>query len=314
MAPPPAPRKRRRDRLFLPGDALETLALASGLLLAVAVPERLWPALTQRFVPVGGELLRRRVARLERICGARFGPERRRRIVRAGAANYARRHLQRLRDLSPLGWHPPIEVHGLERIEAARAAGHGAILWVSHFVFSDVVSKKALHGRGVAVHHLSRPRHGLKGTRYVMQALNPLWLRPERRNLASVIAFRPEAPAAAGLEMLRRLRANEVVSITVGHAAKTLIAVPFLDARIRLASGPAELSLATGAPLLPVFTLERAPGRLEVAIEPALEAPADGRREDRIAALIADYARRLEPHALAYPEQFLFHLLLLDEG
>ena len=215
--------------------------------------------------------------------------------------------LQILREYLPGGWRPVIRLTGREHIEAALARGHGAVLWISEFVFCSLVAKIALHQAGFSVSHLSRPDHGPSPTRFGMRFLNPIVRHIENRYLGGRVMIGPEGARRAMKELGQRLRFNGIVSISamVDAQARTQarksIQVPFLHGSISLSTGPANFALKAGAPLLPVFVIRTAAGEFEVDIGRPfdVERQPDG-KSPHVAAL-QRYAETLEAYVLRFP-------------
>ena len=178
--------------------------------------------------------------------------------------------------------------------------GRGAILWIGHFVHGDLVAKMAFDRAGLAVNHLSHPRHGFSSSRFGMNCLNRVKTAAEDRHLASRVLLDDSRPTAAMKTLRRCLKHNGVVSISVRGADRNSQSVRCLDGEISIARGAARLARATGAALLPVFPVRNGDGGFTVHVE----APLDLENAE------AGYAGRLEHHILAYPGQWLgwFHL------
>ena len=118
-----------------------------------------------------------------------------------------------------------MEVDGLEHLQAALATGRGAVLWVMPLVFAPLVTKRSLAEAGIAVHHTSRLSHGFSPTWLGQTLLNPIRTRIERRYLAERIVLPLEGmSAAASRHVLGLLRANRVVSLTLGVMARRSLA------------------------------------------------------------------------------------------
>jgi lauroyl/myristoyl acyltransferase len=199
-------------------------------------------------------------------------------------------------------WRPVLRWHGLEHVRAALAQGSGAILWVSDFVYSSLVTKIAFHDSGFGVHHLSRPNHGFSMTPFGIRYLNPIWTRVEDRFLAERVTIRND-DASGALKTLRAcLDRNEVVSITVSDTAKRTVTTQFFGGAIRIATGPAHLARSSGAKLLPVFTLCDDDGTYDIWVEPPLDV--DDTTENDYAVAVRRYVALLEPHILRHADQW----------
>ena len=199
-------------------------------------------------------------------------------------------------------WQPKIQMHGLEHLEAALEKKSGALLWVSDFVYSSLITKMAFCQWGYAVSHLTRPEHGFSVTPYGVRFLNPLWTRIEDGFIAERVTIDKESPDTA-LKLLRsRLAANGVVSITVGNWARRTIDLPFFKGVISLATGPVHLSQTCLAPLLPVFTVRCANGEYHVSIGSAIDGQTTS--QPNYARTVRSYVETLKKYVLRYPDQW----------
>jgi lauroyl/myristoyl acyltransferase len=205
--------------------------------------------------------------------------------------------------LQLLGLHAPgskpphISLQGYEFLERAYAAGKGAILWVAPTPFGPTLTKAALHSRGVALWHLSRPVHGFSPSRFAQAVLNPIRARAENRFLVRRIVIENGQVKRALEEIDGALAGNRAVSITMGVEAKIVQRIAFLRGTMTIALRPIELSRQCGAALLPVVTLRVENGEYTATIGAPLPVATD---KDAIYAL----GQFLEPYAKAYPEQF----------
>ena len=193
------------------------------------------------------------------------------------------------------GWRPGARLEGAAQIEAALARGQGGILWVAPFAFSDLVTKFALHEAGYAVAHLSRDTHGFSTTRFGRHVLNPIQTRVERRYLAERLVMSDERSVGPLRELTACLRQNRLVSITLAATGRRTRQVPFLDGCIRI---------ATGAPILPAFTLREPDGRFATRIEDAIHADPGLVREAAMDRMLTTYVALLEGYVLRSPDQF----------
>lgn len=202
------------------------------------------------------------------------------------------------------GWRPRIRREGEEHLRAALAAGHGAILWPSAFVYNHLVFKIALHQAGYRATQLSRPSHGFARSPIAVRFFNPVWMRVENRFLRERILIRDDRTGPAMRTLRTRLADNGVVVITVSNEAVRTVAVPLLGHWICLPTGPVNLAQSSGAPLLPAFVVRNAEGVYEVTIEAALPVPPPGAERDDFSGVVAALARRIEHYVRLYPEQW----------
>jgi len=184
------------------------------------------------------------------------------------------------------------EVHGHDCYRAARAEKRGAIILTAH-MGSFEVGMAALLEYEKRLHVLFR-RDELRLFEQIRSSL--------RKRLGVI-----EAPVDDGLAVWIRLRdalaADEVVLIQGDRVmpGQKGRAMPILGGNLPLPTGPVRLALVTGAPIVPVFSIRRPHGQIELFIEPPIRVP-DGRAVDsafeQVAAVLAKYLRR-------YPQQWL---------
>lgn len=290
-------------------DVVVLVKLPVSTVIAWWLPERWWGIVTDRVADLMVALRRPGHAREQRGIERLFeghpvalSPER---IVAGHNANVRRDQLHFMRSYTARGWRPRIDVVGREHLEAALARGRGAILWVAPFVFSALLTKRALHEAGFAVSHLSRIAHGYSRSRFGIRVLNPVRTRIENRYLAERVVIGSDGAVSEPLKRLTDvLTANGIVSINVGAAGSNPYSCSCLNGRFEIARGVPNLMLRTGAVVLPVFTLRTAERHFVTTIEPPLEAPPEA-DPDRISErMIERLAARLEPYLLRSPDQF----------
>jgi lauroyl/myristoyl acyltransferase len=211
--------------------------------------------------------------------------------------------MQSFREYRPGGWNPEIRVAGAEHIETALARGCGVVLWINTFVYSDLATKKGLHEAGYKISHLSRPHHGGSRTRFGIRVLNPIWTRVENRYLAERVTIHSNDSSSALATLRARLRENRIVSITVGDQAKRTADVNILGTTMRVATGPLHLVRSMNAALIPVFTVMREGGTLEVNVERPLMTGDDDQAES-YESIAQRHARMLEHYLLQTPDQW----------
>ena len=222
------------------------------------------------------------------------------------AAGRSEHHLQILRAISPGGWNAGIELVGRDHVDAALAAGHGAVLWVAHFCFNSLATKKAVAAAGYRVSHISRPEHGFSKSRVGIATVNRLRVRAELAHLEGRIVIDRDKPMAATLAAQRLLKRNGIVSITAGAwEGQRLAKVDLLGGTLQLAVGAPGLARLSGAALLPVFAL-RDPGdaTLRVIVEPPIPVANVGDADAALQEAAQRFAERMERYVLGHPAQW----------
>jgi lauroyl/myristoyl acyltransferase len=173
-----------------------------------------------------------------------------------------------------------VEIRGREHLEAALAAGSGAILCSAHFG-SHASGLSVLQASGFPVTHIGRWDHNYaydykasynlrvgvsSAERWFWEAVyaRPVLRYRQRPNIEPW----PGRPQVA-MQAAAALRANEVVSITIdappldSEQARALD-VPLLGRRARLLPGVVTLAQLTGAPVLMAFLYRGADYRHQV--------------------------------------------------
>jgi lauroyl/myristoyl acyltransferase len=298
--------QRAAERPYFTGeDAWLLLELAGLAIVATFVPERHWAALSLRLVKLKARLGLFSPAAIQRglrlVPGASTDPDDAFRI----AATRIEHHLQILRE-ALWGWSAPVRLVGGERIAEALAKGQGAVLWVAHFSFNALATKKALHSAGFEVSHLSRPEHGFSKSRFGIAFLNPIRVKAELKYLQSRIIIDRSRPGRSVQQARRRLEANRLISITAGAwEGLRVVTLSIHGCSLDLSTGAPALSHLTGATLFPVFTV-RAPDKLEISvvIGEAIPIKPDPARTDAVLAASQEFADRLVRYVDTYPFQW----------
>jgi lauroyl/myristoyl acyltransferase len=310
-AMPSAPETRKRAlpwwRLaFRERDLLMLAYLPAMAMLSRVTPERAWMRACMLMERPSGRVVGRQSENARRIAAVLSGrvpadaPARL--AVELGAHHHYTR-LQLFRCRRSPGWRPPMTLIGREHVEAALAARTGAVLWLAPFVYANIGTKMALHQGGFAVAHLRGWRHGLSASNFGVRFLNPIWTGVEDRFLAATIPLTADLLSAMR-ELMHRLSANQLVSITMGSNGRRTYSVPFFDGRLTLANGAPRLAQHTGAALLPVFTVRGADGVLVTTIEAPARIPAAVTAEEAVRQHIVHGARLLESYVSRWPGQF----------
>jgi len=279
-------------------------------LAALTVPERRWKGLCYRLEALKARLRFHDPSAVARVAASVLGPSRPTFDARAfaleSAAGRSEHHLQILRARSPGGWRPVPELEGAAHLDHALAQGRGAVLWVAHFCFNALATKKALGDAGYRVWHLSRPEHGFSKSTVGIALFNGIRVAAEIEHLAGRIIIDRDKPMAATLAAQRRLKKNEIVSITAGAwEGSRLAQVDLLGGRLELAVGAPGLARLAGAALLPVFTVRGPPdGAIRVVIEKPLSIPAEGGMDEAVQEAARQFGALLEDYVRRYPAEW----------
>jgi KDO2-lipid IV(A) lauroyltransferase len=196
-----------------------------------------------------------------------------------------------------------VEIRGWEHLEAALAAGKGAILCSAHFG-SHASGLSVLHASGFPVTHIGRWDHNynydyrVNYNRRVGVSSAERWfwelvfarpvLRYRQRPNIEPWPGRPQVAVLAAAA----LRANEVVSISIDappldSEQARAVDVPFLGRRARLLPGVVTLARLTGAPVLMGFLYRGADYRHQVW-EISAPVPLEGETETAFGRCVAE--------------------------
>jgi KDO2-lipid IV(A) lauroyltransferase len=228
-----------------------------------------------------------------RARGVALGPAEARQAVAAAVASYARYWMESLRlpamDPDEIDCH--FSIDGLEHIEKARAAGTGAVLALPHVGGWEVGGAWFVRqGFPMAV---------------VVEPVEPPELFEWFARLRASFGFTViPLGRSAGTQVLRALRANQVVALLsdrdIGGGG---VDVEFFGERTTLPAGPATLALRVGAPVLPTAVYFAGPGHHAI-VRPAVGAERSGRLRDDVVRLTQAMAEELECLIRAAPEQW----------
>ncbi|MGK2949127.1 MAG: phosphatidylinositol mannoside acyltransferase [Acidimicrobiales bacterium] len=185
---------------------------------------------------------------------------------------------------------------GYEHLDAALAAGNGAIMAMPH-----------LGGWEWSGFWLTQVK-GFPVTAVVERIEPPAlfdWFAGLRQSFGfEVVALGPQA----GVATARALRANHTLALLCDRdLAGTGPEVEFFGERTTLPGGPATLALRTGAPLLPTAIYFDGPDSRRGVVLPAIDTTRQGRLRDDVQRVTQDLAQALEILIRRAPEQW--HLL-----
>jgi Kdo2-lipid IVA lauroyltransferase/acyltransferase len=188
-----------------------------------------------------------------------------------------------------------VECQGLENLEAARASGHGVILFTGHLGAWEL-SSFALSAFGYPLSFLVRRIDNP----LVEQMIERTRTRFGNRSIDKRAAMRP---------MLRTLRAGETLGTLVDLNTQPHegIFVDFFGIPASTTSGLATLALHTGAAVLPVFVpWDEKQQRFTLRIDPPLAITPTGNQSEDIRQLTSLFTSVVESYVRKYPEQWLW--------
>lgn len=268
--------------------------------IAAAAPPKYWPAISIALARLHLRLRGSRSAHIADACAQHLKKDGRAVELAVIAEEYTE-NIEAIRESLPGRWQCALTLHGSESIDRAQRSGRGAVLWVSAFIHSDLVTKKALSRAGYALNHLSAIGHPYSPSWVGVNILNPVRVRAENRYLAKrvIVAYGEAQPA---LEILKQsLHAGGIVTVTAIGAGRKKVAVPLLGGTIRLATGALRLARDTRAALIPVFTVRDPGGGYAIHCGPDLTADADQSGGDPMQHMTTRYVSLLEPFIRAHP-------------
>jgi len=180
-------------------------------------------------------------------------------------------------------------IDGHERYVATRAAGRGAIVLTAH-MGSFEVGAAALLEHEPKIHVVFKRDTGR--FERIRQAL---------RGQLGVIEQPVDEGWGVWVKLRDALRDDEVVAIQgdrvmPGQKGRRM---PFLGGHLALPTGPVKLAMASGAPIIPVFSVRTAEGKIRLFIEEPIRA------DDGLDAAMGRVAAVIERYVAAYPEQWL---------
>lgn len=286
-------RPRRRGRLpsrtylLYRGLGIGLLALPDPL---AVLAGRAVGAASYRLRRARREVVRRNLGRVLR--GASEAEIDRR--VRAAFRSYADYWVDgaRLALLTPDRVARTFSVEGIERLDAALAEGHGALLALPHLGMWEI------GGYFLA-------RRGTPMTT-VAERVEPEdlfeWFVGERTRIG--LRVLPAGSGATG-ELVRVLREGGLVGLVADRdLAGGGVEVELFGERTTLPAGPALLALRAGAPLFPAAVYQVPGRRYHGVVRPALEVRRTGRLREDVSILTQALAREFEELIRRAPEQW----------
>jgi phosphatidylinositol dimannoside acyltransferase len=261
-------------------DAATYRLYAFGWGVVKRLPERIAYKLFERIADRAwakrGKGVRQLERNLARVLGPQASPERIREVSKQSMRNYLRYWCDTFRletwDRERIDATFPVE--GKENIEKGMASGRGVVVALPHMGNWD-------HAGAWAAGQYN-------GFTTVAERLKP------ERLFERFVAYRESIgmevlPLTGGQStfrgLMRRLKAGGMVCLVAERDLTDRgVPVQFFGETTKLPAGPAALALATGAVLLPV-TLHYEPTYQQAVVHPQIVPPAEGSRDEKIAAM-----------------------------
>jgi len=209
-------------------------------------------------------------------------------------------------------------IHGLAHLHGALKMGKGVILWESNGFGRRLLAKRILSENGFLIHQI----HGANdlggfltengsATWVRRRLIRRFFYRREERFVVEIINL----PSANSLEftrvLLNLLNRNAVLCVSGdGRTGQKLIPIEFLGEATLFAPGMISLAKLSGAPILPMFCLQKRTGAISLTIESPISIAKDADRERGLKDSLKEYAGLLEGYIRRYPQLYRnWHLL-----
>lgn len=193
----------------------------------------------------------------------------------------------------PRMFHP---MRGIERVDEALKLGKGVILATAHLGCWELGGVTlSLQGKQVTAVGVPDPTNA---------AINQWRDEMRRAHGLDVITIAPGQMSP--LDMMRALDRNRVVCMLTDRnfVESDPIELEFFGRRAKFPRGPAILSIATDAPLLPAFVTLGKGGKYKAEVEPAIAVPPKGTKQERGAIMMQALVKVLEAKIRENAEQW----------
>ena len=189
-----------------------------------------------------------------------------------------------------------IDLNGVENLERALAQGKGVIAVSAHLGNFTVLSIKMIR-EGYPFNMLIRDPDS--------KEIVKLFRKLQKQQGGHYIPINKWREALR--EILGCLRKNEVVCFLNDERKKgSDVEVDFFGRPALTATGPAVISLKTGAPIIPIFIVRTGEDSHTILIEPQLEVNHRGDISDTVTRVIAACTKIIEKYVRMYPEQWFW--------
>ncbi|MBI4971785.1 MAG: lysophospholipid acyltransferase family protein [Candidatus Omnitrophica bacterium] len=181
-----------------------------------------------------------------------------------------------------------------QKVDQLLAAGKGLIMVSGHFGnWEYLASTFTVHGYPGCV----------IGRRIYYEPYNQLIVNT-RLSKGVETYYREDSPKA----VLRALKGNQILGIVADQDVDSIdgIFVPFFDHPAYTPVGPAVLSLATGAPIVPGFMIRQPDDSYQMILDEPIFPNPDAPRSDEIERITRLWNAAIEKYIRLYPEQWVW--------
>jgi KDO2-lipid IV(A) lauroyltransferase len=199
-----------------------------------------------------------------------------------------------LGEIRPYAEDGRIEVAGVERLDAVKSSGRGAVFISGHFANWEIMAA-AITQRGVVCHVTYRP------------ANNPII---DKRIIAIRETYGAKLQSAKGKEggmgLLRGLSRGETVALMNDQKYNEGVAAPLFGHNCMTADGPTRLAMRYAVPLIPFSIRRLGSARYRVAIHDPIAIPDDPDPNQAVRSTVRAVNAFMEARILEAPEEWFW--------
>ncbi|PIS36535.1 MAG: hypothetical protein CO150_09820 [Nitrospirae bacterium CG_4_9_14_3_um_filter_53_35] len=197
-------------------------------------------------------------------------------------------------------------IEGLDHLKTALQKNKGALLIQFHFG-SFLLILLALAFQGIRVNAFAGAP--LKGEGYIKKKLVELRNHERETYPFGVLTIRSSL-----LPVVKALKKNEVIGVTIdGRQGTNFIPIRLFERTALFSTGLIDLSIRTGAPILPLAVVRGKDKKQRVIIEPEMELIKSDDREEMLRLNLEKYIRNYEKYLLNHPDHMAMTLYSMRE-
>ncbi len=189
---------------------------------------------------------------------------------------------------------PRIQIEGIEHAHAALARGQGAIATSGHFANWELMALGAYNA-------------GFDGCEIYRIVNNPFvnfWIVRQRRRHAYPLQVPKSRDGTR--DLIRTLKDGKVIAMLADQKYREGLPIPFFNRDAMTATGPAVLSLRTGAAIAPVTMVRLKGARFRLTFHPEITYERTGDKNADVTEILTRINRFLEDAVRAQPAQWLW--------